>query len=185
MAATTIHAREAIPEHSELAQELASVLSPEHELFASSVASGMSYRESAKAAGFSENHGFRIMQMPPVGARIEELLSEPAERIRAGIDAEFLMLRNRAANEDLDAEGRANVELRLKLVMAHARYHGWIVDKKQVSRASVSFRAAIGDRAQFEALVQESLASLPPGARARLKRIAAGELDSADRYPAG
>jgi len=33
---------------------------------------------------------------------------------------------------DLDAEGRANVELRLKLVMAHARYRGWLVDRKQV-----------------------------------------------------
>jgi len=51
------------------------------------------------------------MRMAFVRVRVEELVSEPAERIRAGIDAEFLMLRNRVANEDLDAEGRANVEL--------------------------------------------------------------------------
>ena len=43
------------------------------------------------------------------------------------------MLRNRAANEDLD-EGRANVELRLKLAMTHAKLRGWIVEKKQVSQ---------------------------------------------------
>jgi len=59
------------------------------------------------------------MQIPSVRARVEELINAPEDRIRAGIDAEFLMLRNRAASEDLDADGRANVDLGLKLLMAH------------------------------------------------------------------
>jgi len=134
MAGTAIQDCEAIPYHTELAQELAAFLPPEHELFAVCVASVLSYRESARRAGFHEDSGLRLTRMPAVLARIRELASEPEERIRrAGIDAEFLMLRNRAANYDLDPQGRSNVELRLKLVMAHARYHGWIVDKKQVS----------------------------------------------------
>ena len=38
-------------------------------------------------------------------------------------------------NGDQDAEGRANLELRLKVVTAQARYLGLIVEKKQVARA--------------------------------------------------
>jgi hypothetical protein len=178
MADTAIHERGAIFERTELAEELAAVLPPQQELFAVYVASGLSYRESARRAGFHEDNGFRLTKIPAVRARIEELASEPVERIQAGIDAELLMLRNRASNEDLDAEGRANVELRLKLIMAHARYRGWIVEKKQINRANMSIRAAIGNKAQFDALMAELIADLAPAQRARLKRIAAGEDDA-------
>jgi len=77
-----------------------------------------------------------LMQMPAVRARYEELLNQPLDRVRAGINAELLMLRNRAANEDLDAEGRANIELRFKLAMGHARYHGWIVSVRPIHLCS-------------------------------------------------
>jgi len=163
-------AARAIHERTELSQELASVLSPEHELFAASVASGMSYRTSAKTAGFNEHNGFKLMQMPAVRARVAELVNEPAERIRAGIDAELLMLRNRAANEDLDAEGRANVELRLKLVMAHARYRGWLVDRKHVSQVSARFNVPRGD---LDAAIRADVERLAPGA---LKQLGSGTL---------
>jgi hypothetical protein len=159
-----------ISERTELSQELAAVLSPQHELFAVYVASGLGYRESARRAGFHEDNGFRLMQMPRLRVRIEELVSEPAERIRAGIDAEFLMLRNRAANEDLDAEGRANVELRLKLVMAHARYRGWLVDRKQVSQVSARVSVPRGD---LEAAIRADIERLVPGA---MKHVEAGVL---------
>ena len=173
----------AIADRGELARDLASVLSPEYELFASSMACGMSYRASARAAGFSESHGFRIMQMPRVRARVEELLGAPTERIRAGIDAEFLMLRNRAANEDLDPEGRANVELRLKLLTAHARYRGWIVDRKQVASAKLDFGRM--SRAELDALLEQELPKLDPAMQERIKRIAAGELDADDSESLG
>jgi hypothetical protein len=96
----------AIAERVVLFQELAAVLPPDHELLAVHVASGLSDRESERRAGFHEDNNFRLTKVPTVRARIEELASEPEERVRAGIDAELLMLRNRAANEDLDAEGR-------------------------------------------------------------------------------
>jgi hypothetical protein len=165
----------AIHERTELSQELAAVLSPQHELFAVCVASGLSYRESARRTGFHEDNGFRLTKIPAVRARIEELASEPAERIRAGIDAEFLMLRNRAANEDLDAKGRANVELRLKLVMAHARYRGWLIDKKQVSQVTARVSVPRGD---LEAAIRADVERLVPGAIKQLEVAAAtGEVD--------
>jgi hypothetical protein len=106
------------PASAELAVELASVLSPEYELFAASIAAGMSYRASAKAAGFSENHGFRIMQMPRVRARIEELVNVPDERIRARVNAEFLILLNRVsvADESYDPDRH------LRVLLALAKY---------------------------------------------------------------
>jgi hypothetical protein len=70
----------AVQERTELSQELAAILSPQHELFAVCVASGLSYRESARRAGFHEDNGFRLTKVPAVRARIEELASEPAER---------------------------------------------------------------------------------------------------------
>jgi hypothetical protein len=152
---------------SELTQELAAVLPPDHELFAVHVSSGLSYRESARRAGFHEDTGFKIMQMPAVRARVEELVSAPEERVRAGIDAEFLMLRNRAANDELDGEGRANLELRLKLLMAHARYRGWIVEKKHVARASISFGKVTTE--DFRPHVAQYLDVLEPGARAQIE----------------
>src|SRR5215472_1977504 len=106
----------------ECLQEGAAIMPPQHELFAVYVSSGLSYRVAARSAGFHEDDGFRLMQIPSVRARVEELVHAPEERIRAGIDAEFLMLRNRATNEELNADSRANVELRMKLLMAHARY---------------------------------------------------------------
>jgi hypothetical protein len=93
--------------------------------------------------------------------------AKPAGRIRAGIDAEFLMLRNRAANEDLDVEGRANIELRLKLLMAHARYRGWIVEKKQIARASIELGKAGTE--DFTAQVAQYLDALEPGARKQIE----------------
>ena len=86
----------AIAERVVLFQELAAVLPPDHELLAVHVASGLSDRESERRAGFHEDNNFRLTKVPTVRARIEELASEPEERVRAGIDAELLMLRNRA-----------------------------------------------------------------------------------------
>jgi hypothetical protein len=166
----------AIHERTELSHELAAVLPPEQELFAVYVASGLSYREAAREAGFHEDNGFRLTKIPSVRARISELIAEPAERVRAGIDAEFLILRNRAANEDLDAEGRANVELRLKLVMAHARYRGWIVSKTHVAQVSASLRV---NRAELDAAIAQDLELLDPSARKQLERIAQGTLAGA------
>jgi hypothetical protein len=156
-----------VSKRSELAQELAAVLPPEHELFAAYVASGLSYRESARRAGFHEDNGFRLTKMPAVRARIDELVREPEERVRAGIDAEFLMLRNRLANGDLDAEGRANVELRLKVITEHARYRGLIVEKKQIARASINLGRVQPE--ELDARVASLLDDLDPSARRNIE----------------
>ena len=110
-----------------------------------------------------------LMQMPAVRARYEELLNQPLDRVRAGINAELLMLRNRAANEDLDAEGRANIELRFKLAMGHARYDGWIIEKKQVAHATLNLDKL--SRGQLHAEAERMLGELEPGARAEMQRM--------------
>jgi hypothetical protein len=158
----------AIPERSGASQELASVLSPAHQLFAYAVASGKSYRAAAEAAGFSENHGFRIMQMPAVRARVAELVSQPAERLRAGIDLELSQMRNRLADEIVDQRELANVDMRLKVIMAQAKLNGWIVDKKQVGRVSLNMSAR--SAADLSGEVSEMLDALEPGARAEIER---------------
>ena len=170
------------PEFAELSRELAAVLPPEHELFAASVAAGMSYRESAKHAGFHEDNGFRLMQMPRIRARVEELVSVPDERIRARVNAEFLILLNRVsvADESYDPDRH------LRVLLALAKYKGWIVDRKQIAKVSASLRL---DRGELDAALQADLERLAPGAagqlarlgrapsRSDLTRIAAGEDD--------
>ena len=65
------------------------------------------------------------MQIPSVRARVEELINAPEDRIRAGIDAEFLMLRNRAASEDLDAlEPGARQEIEARTMLLRERGNG-------------------------------------------------------------
>jgi hypothetical protein len=82
------------------------------------------------------------------------------------------MLRNRAANEDLDSEGRANLELHLKLVMVHARYRGWLVDRKQVSQVKARVSVPRGD---LEAAIRADVERLVAGA---IKHVEAGVVDA-------
>ena len=109
---------------------------------------------------------------PKVGIRRQNWTKNTStyrkQRIRTGFDAELLMLRNRAANEDLDAEGRANINLRLKLVMSHARPRRLIVDKKQVARATVTLNQV--DRRALRAEIERLIDELEPGARAEVER---------------
>ena len=162
----------------------ATQLAPNHELFSAAVASGRSYRAAAKIAGFDENYGFRLMKIPAIRQRVEELLQEPAERIRAGLESELLMLRHRAAESELSADERANVELRLKLVLAHGRLRGWIVDKKQINKATLDLSKLLAreagtlGRAQLRQAFEEHLNQLDPGSRSRLRAIASGADES-------
>jgi hypothetical protein len=58
---------------------------------------------------------------------------------------------------------RANIELRLKLLMAHARYRGWIVEKKQVARALIDLGKASPEHMMGH--VGQYLDELEPGER--------------------
>ena len=110
-------------------------------------------------------------QLPGMQARVEALVREPDERIKATMEIEFQLLRNRAANEDLNADGRAQVELRLRILMAHAKWRGWIVEKKQ----NLSARVNLGQSGDLVEGVGAFLDSLEPGSRraieSRVRRI--------------
>jgi hypothetical protein len=87
---------------SELYQEIAAVLPSGYELFAVNVSSGLSYRESDGSQGFTRTTGSGYCSCQQF-ARVEVLVNAPEHRVRADIDAELLVLRNRAANKDLDS----------------------------------------------------------------------------------
>ena len=88
---------------------------------------------------------------------------------------------NRVANAELTENERANVELRLKLLMAHARFRGWIVDKKQVDKKTVVLDLGAELRklggGELRKLLAEHLNKLSPGARARIEAIADPAID--------
>lgn len=140
------------------------VLGQQRECFAALVAAGVSYWAAAERAGFSRDYGWDLMQEPAVRQRVIDLASQPAELTRAGIEVELFQLRNRAAAGDLTDADRADIELRLKLALARAKFRGWIVDKKQVAGASIEFGRLddIQDAGQY-------LDVLDPGARAAIE----------------
>jgi hypothetical protein len=155
-------------EHTEARQDLAVVAQLQHEQFAVLVASGLSYREAARRAGYNPDNSWRLRQTPAIRERVEELVREPDARVKAGIELELVMLRNRVADGDLTDADRADIELRLKLLLAHAKLRGWIVDKKQVAKLSASVRL---DRAELAAALEADLERLAPGATGQLARL--------------
>ena len=74
------------------------------------------------------------------------------------------------------------MELRLKLVMAHARYRGWVVDRKQVSQ--VTARVAVG-RGDLEAAIRADVERLSPGAIRALEASPAASQDQLRAIAAG
>ena len=127
------------------------------------VAAGFGYRAAALKAGWDKDYGWDKAQVPRIKARIAGLVLDPVERVRAGIDADLLMMRRRAAAGDMDAEERANMELRLKLLMSHAKLRGWIVDRKQIDKRSVDL-SLVGS-AELQEHLSGVLDTLEPGAR--------------------
>jgi len=71
------------------------------------------------------------------------------------------MLRNRTAVGGLNDADRADIELRLRLLLAHAKLRGWIVDKKQVSQVTARVSVPRGD---LEAAIRADVERLVPGA---------------------
>ena len=63
-------------------------------------------------------------------------------------------------------------------MMAHARYRGWLVDKKQVSQ--VTARVSV-NRGDLEAAIARDVERLAPGA---MKRIEAGAISNEDQLRA-
>ena len=141
----------------------ANILTEQEEAFASLVAAGFPYSISAVKVGWVKDYGWDKAQSPKIKARIAGLVLDPVERVRAGIDADLLMMRRRAAAGDMDAEERANMELRLKLLMSHAKLRGWIVDRKQIDKRSVDL-SLVGS-AELQEHLSGVLDTLEPGAR--------------------
>jgi hypothetical protein len=143
------------------------VLGQQRECFAALVAGGVSYRVAAERVGFSRDYGWDLMQEPAVRQRVTDLVQQPVELIRAGLEVELIQLRNRAAGGDLTDADRADIELRLKLLLAHAKLRGWIVEKKQVARASIDLgRLSLED---LQSHVGQFLDVLEPGARREIE----------------
>ena len=144
------------------------ILPQDKEMFAALVASGVSYRDAAQRCGYSADYGWDLARSPIVRARILELAEEPAEAVRRSIRAEFQILRNRAALQGRDPEVRAEIDCRLRVLIAQAKVEGMIVDRKHVSQVSAPVSVP---RSDLEAAIRADVERLVPGA---LKRIDAG-----------
>ena len=144
------------------------ILPQDKEMFAALVASGVSYRDAAQRCGYSADYGWDLARSPIVRARILELAEEPAEAVRRSIRAEFQILRNRAALEGRDPEVRAEIDCRLRVLLAQAKVEGIIVDRKQV--AQITARVSV-PRRDLEAAIRADVERLMPGA---LKQLEAG-----------
>jgi hypothetical protein len=97
---------------------------------------------------------------------------DAGRRVKAGIELELVMLRNRTAVGGLNDADRADIELRLRLLLAHAKLRGWIVDKKQVSQVTARVSVPRGD---LEAAIRADVERLVPGA---MKHLEAGVVDA-------
>jgi hypothetical protein len=167
-------AGKAIHERSELSQMLARILRPRQQLFAVNVASGMSYRKSARLAGYHEDHGDRLMRKLAIWERVEELRDAPQEeRLLARLQANLTMRGNRPGKGELK-----DIRWQLKLAAAQQKLIRVIENRRQAADAKVDWRRV--GRADFEAMLTESLESLAPCECARLRRIADGEDEQPD-----
>ena len=88
---------------------------------------------------------------------------------------------SRAAGDLTDAD-RADIELRLKLLLAHAKLRGWIVDKKQVARASIDLGGLSPE--DIQANLGQYLDALEPGARREIEARVKAQADRARRRAA-
>jgi hypothetical protein len=168
-----------VPEPAEVTQDLTVVVQSRHEQFAVLVASGLSYREAARRAGYNPDNSWRLMQTRAIQGGVEELVRQPEERVKAGIELDLVMLRNRAANGDRSDAERADIELRLKLLLAHAKIRGWIVDRKPIAKATLHLGRV--SRTDLQGMLLDQLNQLAHGERARIEAIAAGENEPIDQ----
>jgi hypothetical protein len=121
----------AIRERDELSQMVANRPRPRQRLFAAHVALGLSYGESARRAGYHEDHGNRLMRKPAIRERVEELRdATEEERFLAGIQAELLMLYDRVPKESEGANGSANIKLQLRILKEVEKVSGWSGPRK-------------------------------------------------------
>lgn|SRR6185436_6489600 len=139
------------------------LMSEQREVMAALVAAGISYRKAAERAGFAADSGWDIMQDPRMQDRVRSLASDPIERVRAGIDADIMIIRRRLAEGDIDAEERATIDLRIKALMAHAKLRGWIIDRKQTQRVPADLSQISPE--DLSAHLAGALDVLEPGAR--------------------
>src|ERR1700752_925609 len=162
---------------------LINALSPEQELFASFVATGASYRESARKASVHPVTGWKWMQLPAIRARVNELIEENKSEdlggiaSRAWIETHMIMIINRlesGTKHDASADVAIKPDwleawrLELLALMNLAKLKGLIVERKQMTRASIDLgRLGVND---LQGHLGEMLDSLEPGARQEIEQ---------------
>jgi len=77
------------------------------------------------------------------------------------------MIRRRLAVGDVDSEERAVIDLRLKAIMAHAKYAGVYVDRKQIDRRTIDLSVVSAD--VLNSHLASALETLEPGVRREIE----------------
>lgn len=154
-------------------------LSPQQVLFADLVAGGETYSNAAEIAGFARDSGRNLARIPAIRNRIEAQVVDP-QRARVIADYTLAVIRTRDAVCDGkigDSEWRANMALHLQALDRLAKICGWIIDRKQVDKRSVSTNLRV-TREELEAKLQADLERLAPGAITALESLGAPASDT-------
>jgi hypothetical protein len=162
-----------LPSRSEVSRELTALLEPSHELFACEVASGVSLKDAAVTAGFSEYYGTDLLAKDSVRRRISELLAQrsaegfpPCTWIEAQMVAQYRRL---ATLPPPDEETRAASSAAVGVLMNLAKLKGYIVDKSSKLSAKVDLGKIPSH--QVREVFASRLNDLSPGARAQLEAL--------------
>jgi hypothetical protein len=143
-------------------------LPPQDQLFCALVASGWNYSQAAEKAGWEKTYGWNKIQVPAIREFIKELsLAAPEEAIRIELGADLTMIRRRLMHGDIDSEERACIDLRIKAVMASAKFHGLIVDRKSVDKRSLDLTAVTVEMLRQE--LGRTIDALDPGSRGAIE----------------
>jgi len=176
----------AIPERTDLSQELAAFLPHQHELFAVQVASGLSYRESAKRAGFHPDSGWKIIKLPHVRARVDHLLEASKNdqvglsiiASRSWIESQIVMVVKAMEAGGTSKDQRAEAIIRLAALRQLSQLKGLIIERKQVATATLDLGKL--PRPELMKQIDGYLDQVSPGVRAEIEQQLA---DGTDREP--
>src|SRR5215831_15601929 len=106
------------------------ILSMDHELFASLVASGMSLPKAAEEAGFAKDYGVALAKVPKVAERIQELIevrmAQPPDEIvsKPWIEAQLVTIVRKCLSDKKPDYACAGLNL-----MRLAQLRGYVVTR--------------------------------------------------------
>lgn len=160
-------------------------LSIAEEMFCAEVACGTAQGVAAKIAGFTSEYSTGLLRKEKIVARIKGMLAERSASSgvmsKTWAELQFIyIIRDaiRGIPDEIDISTGVvvspglpkNRELAASALMNFCKLRGWIVDRKQSLAGKVDLNALTGT-GQLEGLLDETLQTLSPEERTRIKEL--------------